>query len=79
MVGRRVMFTPKGFLVMLLHFRISFRRSSGVGWVRAVSWIECQCLCLGDCRDELGLTIPRPPAFETALASSAYPTHCIPP
>lgn len=25
------------------------------------------------------LTIPRPPAFETAEASSAYPTHCIPP
>lgn len=25
------------------------------------------------------LTIPRPPALLTALASSAYPTHCIPP
>jgi len=30
------MLTPKGLLVMVLHFRISFRRSSGVGCVRAV-------------------------------------------
>lgn len=54
------MLTPNGFLVMVLHRRISFRRSSGVGWVRAVR-------------------IPRPPALLTADASSAYPTHCMPP
>lgn len=54
------MLTPNGFEVMVLHLRISFRRSSGVGWVRAVR-------------------SPRPPALETAEASSAYPTHCMPP
>jgi len=36
MDGRRVMFTPKGLLVRVLHLRISARRSSGVGCVRAV-------------------------------------------
>jgi hypothetical protein len=30
------MFTPKGLSVMVLHLRISLRRSSGVGCVRAV-------------------------------------------
>jgi hypothetical protein len=37
MEGRRVRFTPKGDLVMVRHLRISLRRCSGVGWVRAVS------------------------------------------
>ena len=31
------MLTPKGFEVRVLVLRISLRRSSGVGWVRAVS------------------------------------------
>jgi hypothetical protein len=34
------MFTPKGCEVLVLVLRISLRRSSGVGWVRAVSWGE---------------------------------------
>lgn len=54
--GRRVMLTPKGFLVSALHFWISLRRSAGVGKMRAVM-------------------MPSPPALETALASSAYPTY----
>src|SRR5687767_11013988 len=45
---------------MLRQRAISLRRSSGVGWVNAVS-------------------IPSPPALETAEASSAVPTHCMPP
>ncbi|KAJ6259128.1 LOW QUALITY PROTEIN: Tankyrase-1 [Drechslerella dactyloides] len=60
-----------GFDVIVLHLRISLRRSSGVGCVSAVNWQ------VGMTVEEL--TIPRPPAFETAEASSAYPTHCIPP
>lgn len=52
MLGSSVKFTAKGLEVRVLHLRISLRRSSGVGWVRAVS-------------------IPRPPAFDTADASSA--------
>jgi hypothetical protein len=60
MDGRSVMLTPKGLLVIVLHFRISFRRSSGVGCVSAVR-------------------MPSPPALLTADASSAYPTHCMPP
>lgn len=32
------MFTPKGLEVKVRVLRISLRRSSGVGWVRAVSW-----------------------------------------
>lgn len=51
-MGRRVRLTAKGFLVIFLHFRISFRSDSASGWVRAV-------------------IIPRPPALETAAASSA--------
>jgi len=31
------MLTPKGLFVIVLHLRISFRRSSGVGCVRAVN------------------------------------------
>lgn len=54
------MLTANGLFVKVLHFRISFRRSSGVGCVRAVR-------------------IPSPPALLTADASSAYPTHCMPP
>jgi hypothetical protein len=38
MAGRRVRFTPKGYLVIVRQRRISFRRSSGVGWVRAVNY-----------------------------------------
>lgn len=57
MEGRRVMFTPKGFLVRVLHLWISLRRSAGVGKRSPVM-------------------MPRPPALETALASSAYPTYC---
>lgn len=52
MDGRRVMLTPNGFLVKVRVLRISARRASGVGCVRAVR-------------------IPRPPALETAEASSA--------
>lgn len=52
MLGSSVRFTAKGLEVIALHLRISLRRSSGEGWVRAVS-------------------IPRPPAFDTADASSA--------
>lgn len=36
MAGRNVRLTPKGFLVMVRHRRISARRASGVGCVRAV-------------------------------------------
>lgn len=50
------MLTAKGFLVSFLHFWISFRRSAGVGKMRAVM-------------------MPSPPALETALANSAYPTY----
>lgn len=32
------MFTPKGLFVRVRVLRISLRRSSGVGWVRAVSY-----------------------------------------
>src|SRR5690242_6788991 len=38
MAGRRVRLTPNGYFVMVLQRRISLRRSSGVGCVRAVSW-----------------------------------------
>lgn len=49
------MLTAKGLFVMVLHFRISARRPSGSGQIRAV-------------------IMPNPPALDTALASSAYPT-----
>ena len=63
------MLTPKGFEVLVLVLRISARRASGVGWVRAVSW---EAVSWGVCRWEGdGLTMPRPPALETAEASSA--------
>lgn len=52
--------TANGLEVIFLHFWISFRKSSGVGWVNPVM-------------------IPSPPAFDTADASSAYPTHIMPP
>lgn len=55
MAGRSVRLTPKGLLVMVRQRRISLRRCSGVGWVKAVR-------------------IPRPPALDTAEASSAVPT-----
>lgn len=55
MAGNKVKLTPKGLLVMVRQRRISLRKCSGVGWVKAVK-------------------IPRPPALETAEASSAVPT-----
>lgn len=56
MAGNKVKLTPKGLLVIVRQRRISLRKCSGVGWVKAVK-------------------IPRPPAFETAEASSAVPTY----
>ena len=43
------MLTPNGLLVIFFVFRISFRRSSGVGCVRAVSCAghRVSCLCCG--------------------------------
>jgi hypothetical protein len=73
MVGRRVMFTPKGYFVMPLVLRISLRRSSGVGCVRAVSYMfsaqepygfseeethETETACVGDGRSKLGVSYP---------------------
>lgn len=72
------MLTPKGFEVIDLVFLISLRRSSGVGWVKAVSWDRCQYQILLSLMVRV-LTMPNPPALDTAEASSAYPTHCIPP
>ena len=78
-MGKRVMLTANGFFVIVRHFRISLRRSSGVGWVSAVSYKrEVSSASRRWTVPEI-LTMPRPPALDTADASSAYPTHCIPP
>lgn len=47
--------------------------------VSKLSTIETLSADVAFARLEGSLTIPRPPALLTALASSAYPTHCIPP
>ena len=65
---------------------ISAARAAGVGCVRAVSW-EGGGSAVGRGRVFVGergkveweRTVPKPPAFDTAEASSAYPTHCMPP
>ena len=78
------MLTPKGLEVLDLVLRISLRRSSGVGCVRAVSYMERAQGLAGAEKDGqrergcvwVSLTMPRPPASETADASSAAdPLH----
>ena len=84
MAGSRVIFTAKGFVVIVRHRRILYNErgrktrvtlfwdpQATVGWGRSGR--------LAAVRGAKHTMIPRPPAFETAAAISAYPTHIIPP
>jgi hypothetical protein len=81
MAGRSVRFTPKSLLVIVRHRQISLRRSSFVDLVGVLGPKFCYWCWLEDIPG-VGwvspVNVPKPPAFDTADESSAYPTHCIP-